>query len=121
MDFWIPSKSRDLDKIWNQQFSQPLTSNQLFGTKTSSNCTTYLQKHRAILLKGGQVKKRSAQDESEDVGYGEVFNPNYHDEYFDTEEINEYGEDEEDKESNYLNRDLWDEESFDKSEEWFFQ
>jgi hypothetical protein len=73
------------------------------------------------LLKGGQVKKRSAQDESEDVGYGEVFNPNYHDDYFDTEEINEYGEDEEDKESNYLNRDLWDEESFDKSEEWFFQ
>jgi hypothetical protein len=33
--------------------------------------------------------------------------------------VDEYGVDDEDSESNYLNRDLWDEEGFDGYEDWF--
>jgi hypothetical protein len=66
---------------------------------------------------GGEVKKYVNQYEPEEIECGEVFDPDYHEDYFDVDEVDEYGED---VEPDDLASDLWDEEGFfDGYEEWF--
>jgi hypothetical protein len=65
------------------------------------------------------VKNNLKQYVPEEIESEEIFDPDYHEDYFDVDEVDEYGVDDDNSESNYLNRDLWDEEDFDSFEEWF--
>jgi hypothetical protein len=58
-------------------------------------------------------------DEEEDDEFDEgdeIFDPDYHEDYFDVDD-DDYDEEDKDSESDYLDRDLWDDEDLDENED----